>query len=236
MKNIEFIIFDLDNTLLHFDDYWDDSVKETFKIFNITRLSDAEEIFKVYKEQDDIYCAHFDAGRITLEELRRYRFLETMKAFKLDVVEEDHDEFQDIYRTIANRMIKPNEKYNNLLKRLLNKYSLAIMTNGSSDFQREKLARMEIIDLFHNDFIFISEEVGYSKPSPEIYQKALNEFRAQAKKVLFVGDSITNDVSAPLKMGMEAVWVNKDNRSLLEDVNPTAIISDVTEMENILVS
>src|SRR5690606_9228422 len=114
------------------------------------------------------------------------RFIETMKAFELDVTEEDHNEFQNMYTSIAYHLIKPNPVYNELLKRLSEKYTLAIMTNGSSGYQREKIKRLEMEDIFQKDLIFISEEVGYSKPSPEIYQKAINWFKIIPSKILFV--------------------------------------------------
>jgi FMN phosphatase YigB (HAD superfamily) len=75
LKGIKAIIFDLDNTLLHFEDYWDMSVKNTFNEFNATRKLNSEDLFSVYQYQDKVYCELFDAGKISLINLRRYVFL-----------------------------------------------------------------------------------------------------------------------------------------------------------------
>src|SRR5690606_7130555 len=110
--------------------------------------------------------------------------------------------FQDLYTVTAYPFIRPNSQYNELLRRLSEKYKLAIMTNGSSDFQREKLKRTEVDTYIHKDYIFISEEMGYSKPSPQIYQTALTRMQMNAADVLFVGDSIGNDILGPKNAGM----------------------------------
>ena len=62
------------------------------------------------------------------------------------------------------------------------------------------------------DFKVFSSEVGYRKPSPRIYQAALeaaagNGHPADPSRVLFVGDSPAYDVHAPAAMGMKTALV-----------------------------
>ncbi|MBY0359846.1 MAG: HAD family hydrolase [Candidatus Obscuribacterales bacterium] len=54
-----------------------------------------------------------------------------------------------------------------------------------------------------------SFEVGASKPDKRIYEAACRQFDVSPDQCLFVGDSLANDVCAPLAFGMPAVLVNR---------------------------
>ena len=54
-----------------------------------------------------------------------------------------------------------------LIEHLSRDYRLAIVTNGLSIVQRGRMARSELNPYFED--LFISEELGVSKPNPEIF-------------------------------------------------------------------
>jgi putative hydrolase of the HAD superfamily len=93
---------------------------------------------------------------------------------------------------------------------------LAIVTNGASDTQREKLAILGIADLF--DAIIVSGEVGAAKPDPRIFEVALATLEVDAADAVHVGDSLRLDVGGALAAGIHAVWLNRTGaaRSALE--------------------
>jgi HAD superfamily hydrolase (TIGR01509 family) len=134
----------------------------------------------------------------------------------------------------TNQFIKPNAKVNRILALLSEQYLIGVITNGTPDFQRNKIKQMGIGAYFKDENLFISEEVGYSKPAKEIYQMALNHFQVTADEVIFVGDSLKNDVIAPMHYGMRAIWVNNHNESLPADVTPYATITAIEQLESIL--
>ena len=82
---------------------------------------------------------------------------------------------------------------------------LGVVTNGDSGFQREKLRRLGLIDLF--DVILTSSEVGIEKGDERIYRCALQRLDVEPTHVWMVGDSLDQDVAVPQELGMKGVWV-----------------------------
>jgi putative hydrolase of the HAD superfamily len=54
-----------------------------------------------------------------------------------------------------------------------------------------------------------SEEVGFKKPCPEIFQAALRRAEVAAAEAVFVGDSWESDIMPAGGMNMGAVWFNR---------------------------
>jgi len=65
-------------------------------------------------------------------------------------------------------------------------YKIGLISNWSKVL-RGKLADQNIHDLF--DEIIISEEVGYQKPQPEIFEITFNKFRIKSDEMIFVDDT-----------------------------------------------
>lgn len=59
------------------------------------------------------------------------------------------------------------------------------------------------------DIVVFSYEVGLQKPEQEIYRRVSQKMTLPAGRILFVGDSVRNDVSGPKAVGMKAVLVDR---------------------------
>lgn len=234
MQHIRLILFDLDNTLLHLHEYWEESIKEAFRQMEISSDLELDELYSFFKIQDELYCKLYDEGVISLWEFRRDRFIKTMEHFKRNVTNEDAVQFHELFTSLTNYYIKPTGKLDRTLALLAEKYLIGVVTNGTPDFQRNKIRQMGLSRYFKDEHLFISEEVGYSKPAKEIYQMAMDAFKVAAHEVVFVGDSIKNDVIGPMNHGMKAIWVNNHADSLPSHVIPYAIITEFAQLEQIL--
>jgi putative hydrolase of the HAD superfamily len=234
MVETRLILFDLDNTLLHLHEYWEESMKEAFKQTAVTNAIAINELYPIFKEQDELYCQLYDEGVISLWEFRRDRFIKTLEHFNISVSNEDAIQFHELFTSLTNDFIKPSAKLDHTLALLSEKYFIGIVTNGTPEFQRNKIKKMGISRYFKDEHLFISEEVGYSKPAKEIYQMAMDTFHVAAHEVIFVGDSLKNDVIAPMNHGMLAIWVNNHSESPPAGVTPYAIITEIEQLEQIL--
>jgi phosphoglycolate phosphatase-like HAD superfamily hydrolase len=87
------------------------------------------------------------------------------------------------------------------------------------------------IPYFSPELIVISEEAGHEKPAPEIYMKALSAAGTAAEHALFVGDSWSNDVVGPGRVGLRAVWFNKRGGQAAPQSNLAGVISRLEELE-----
>ncbi len=59
------------------------------------------------------------------------------------------------------------------------------------------------------DHIFTSEDLQVYKPQKAFYEKILAALTLLPEEVLFVGDSLTDDVFGPRQAGMKTCWVNR---------------------------
>jgi putative hydrolase of the HAD superfamily len=104
----------------------------------------------------------------------------------------------------ALRLFDDVQEVLNLLKPRL---SLALITNGASDTQRNTLGILGIAQLF--DAIIISGEVGIAKPDASIFALALQTLGVEPEETWHVGDSLGTDVAGALGAGLTAVWLNR---------------------------
>jgi putative hydrolase of the HAD superfamily len=81
---------------------------------------------------------------------------------------------------------------------------LAVITNGGSSSQRDKLQTLGIVDLF--DAIVISEELGAKKPDPRIFRAALERLNLAAAECVFIGDNPEKDVRGASLAGIHVIW------------------------------
>ncbi len=59
--------------------------------------------------------------------------------------------------------------------------------------------------------IIISEEVGWRKPKPIIFVRAMELLDISPEEALFVGDNFRADICGAKGVGMDAVWLNNKN-------------------------
>lgn len=89
-------------------------------------------------------------------------------------------------------------------------------------------------DLRNNDIniknIFTSESMQVYKPKSEFYRKILSAVNADADEVLFVDDSLTDDVLGPQKVGIKTCWINRKGTNLNYNIKPDYIINNLKEL------
>lgn len=89
---------------------------------------------------------------------------------------------------------------------------MALLTNGLSEVQRVRVARLELERYF--GAIVISSEIGAAKPAPAIYDAAFAMLGGPAKAgALMVGDSLTSDIQGGRNYGIATCWYNPHRRA-----------------------
>jgi HAD superfamily hydrolase (TIGR01549 family) len=85
-----------------------------------------------------------------------------------------------------------------------------IVTNNLVSEQEDKLTAIGLRPLL--SFLVISEAVGHSKPSPEIFREALRRGGVPATDARMVGDSWEADIQGAASVGIPAIWYNPRGR------------------------
>lgn len=111
-----------------------------------------------------------------------------------------------------------------------------IITHGWTIKQAEKIVRLGLVPHLDRRAVFISDQLGISKPNPKIYALALRDLGLQAAQAMYVGDSPSHDITPPKSLGMKAVWAKRASRFQPgpADATPDHVVQDFTELRGIL--
>ena len=94
-------------------------------------------------------------------------------------------------------------------------YRLGMVTNGSSDTQREKIGRWQLEPYF--DEIVIESEFGRGKPDPGVFRQALAGTGAAPDEAWMVGDNLYADIGGAQGVGVHSVWIHRERLQFPED-------------------
>jgi 2-haloacid dehalogenase len=89
-----------------------------------------------------------------------------------------------------------------------NKLELFIASNYVSNVLEKELDFLNIKKYFKK--IFVSDKIGFRKPSQEFFEKVLKEIPYSPNEIVFVDDQKKNLKSAK-KFGLKTIWVNNKN-------------------------
>jgi HAD superfamily hydrolase (TIGR01509 family) len=93
-----------------------------------------------------------------------------------------------------------------VLEQLNGDFKLGALTNGNADIYKTDAAE-------YFDFAFLAEDIGSSKPHPDMFQAALKAAKVTADAVVHVGDDPVHDVQGARDAGMHTVWVNTQGKT-----------------------
>jgi putative hydrolase of the HAD superfamily len=99
-----------------------------------------------------------------------------------------------------------------VLSVLAKHYKLAVVSNFMIQDGIEELLQLNQADRFF-DFVITSINSGWRKPSPLIYQTALQHAGCQPEEILFVGDDYENDYVLPGRVGMNVIFLEKNYKN-----------------------
>ena len=88
-----------------------------------------------------------------------------------------------------------------VLQRLARHYTLGALTNGNADIYKTDAGE-------YFDFAFLAEDIGASKPHPDMFHAALERAGVAAENIIHVGDNPEHDIQGALDVGMRTVWMN----------------------------
>ncbi len=224
---IKHIFFDLDHTLWDFDK---NSRLAFERMFHAHRIGvNLDEFISVYEPINFHYWKLYREEKVSKDQLRRGRFLESFQVFGIQYNETDLDRLATSY---IDELPKDNhlfEGVKDILGYLESRYELHIITNGFQEVQHLKLTNSGIINFFKT--VTTSEEVGLKKPNPIIFEKALEKASAEARLSLMVGDTFEADILGAEAVGMETLFFNYRKEQV-----PAAYrkIDEITELRKLL--
>lgn len=226
------IIFDVDETLYDMTQPFERAFKELWQDkYNI----DMYELYTVSRIHSDRVFDQVMAGTMTVDDAGIYRMQNAMKDFGYDITEEEALKFQHVYRRHQQHLdiSETMEKILNLIKE--HGISLAILTNGDTEHQMEKIRGMGLERWFSDDRIFVSDAVGYFKPDVRTFQAVENALKLNREETWYIGDSIENDVEGAGAAGWHVILFNRrHNDTSVIQHKPDYIVENEEELLDVV--
>ena len=115
------------------------------------------------------------------------------------------------------------------LENLKKNFSVFIGSNTDNDVLTSVMEKNNVF----LDNVYTSENLRCYKPSPNFYKKIINENNLFPDEVLFVGDSLSDDIWGPRKIGIKTCWVNRNTKDT-KDTKPDYTVNTLLEIEQCL--
>lgn len=118
-----------------------------------------------------------------------------------------------------------------LFSRLRKKFRLGIITNQICQFQIQKLRTIDPRGQYFS-WLVTSEEAGVEKPHVGIYREACKRARCRPSEALMIGNSWTDDVQGPGRIGMKAIYVGpRQNRRHSKNIRQIPSLSHLLRLD-----
>jgi putative hydrolase of the HAD superfamily len=131
--------------------------------------------------------------------------------------------------------LAPHQDAMRLLKALTKTRLIrGVVSDGLQVKQAEKLLRLGIYPLLSPGAVFISEQMGISKPNPKIFSKACRKLGVPAGQALYVGNSMSQDIAPAAAAGLHTVFTRRGGREDDPSASPEHSIDNFDELRQIL--
>ena len=222
IKKIKLIAFDLDNTL------YDESLYFKYGINSISLKLKKELGLDPNKSEKKLW-------KILNENGKHYHHL--FDDFLKEVNLEKNDYLPKLLKTFTdvNQKLILFSGVADLLKKLKEKYRIAIITNGRQEIQKNKINLLNIKQFF--DFIIYSSELKEDKPSKFPFQYLLDQANIKSENMIYVGDNPLTDFKGAKQLGIFTIRIpNKEfDRTHFNEKNDADLkINKLNELIKIL--
>lgn len=234
---IDRLFFDIDDTLYSTSDF-----AETARRNSIQALCDigvdvpAERLFKelqeVIREFSSNYPYHYDKLLLRLPD-------EAMQNVDKDVAVAAA---VMAYHRTKHEQLQPFPDVEPFLHALSDSNipdAPAIISEGLSVKQAEKILRLDLYSYFDPHGFYISEKVGISKPNPKLFQTATRQSNTSPARAVMIGDRLEKDIKPANEVGMHTVHIKRvdkyqDETGDFEQITPDFTIENYSELRNML--
>lgn len=226
---IKILLWDIDGTLLDFGKAEEYGIRKCFEIFGLGECTD--EMLSRYSQINRKYWEMLERGELTKPEVLRGRFEEF---FETEGIEFDKiDDFNLEYQYRLGDKVFFCDNGLETVQSLKGKVKQYAVTNGTYVAQSRKLCQSGLDKIF--DGIFISDMIGFEKPSIEFFdavQKEIGEFNRE--EVMIIGDSLTSDIRGGNNADILCCWYNPHGTENKDNLRIDYEISNVEDIMKIL--
>lgn len=215
LTNTAVVVFDLDNTLIDRQRAFVRWLSDFLRCHLTTDHHDRRQVMRHLLRVDD-------GGRTSRHEV--YREISA----QVNQVVSPHDIGKQVVQELY-RYVRPDERVQNLLKRIVGEKRVALATNGSVINQQRKLTSAMLNEVPW-ELVAISQALGVSKPHREFFDSVRRGLRQPPESLLMVGDDWDRDIQGASEAGWKTCWVSWGRYLPKHGQAPTMVVQDVFEL------
>ena len=224
---IEFLLLDLDDTILDFHMQEAAAIRKTLSEAGI---EPTDELCDLYSKINLRHWKMLEKGEITRETLAWHRFQELFETLG---VEGNSQKTGEIYwdHLACGHYFLPGAEA--AVKALAKKYQLYMVTNGTARVQYSRIASAGLAPYFKD--IFVSQEIGVNKPEKAYFDVCFAKIPGfDRERAMIVGDSLSSDIRGGKNAGIKTCWVNPKGKAAPPENMPDYEIESIAQLEALL--
>lgn len=223
----EFVFLDLDDTILDFHAAERIALAKTLSHFGVAPTAAVVERYHIINRQ---HWERLERGELTRAQVQegRFRVLFAELGREADPVAITRNYEKNL--GIGHYFLPGAQEAVQALSR---HHRLFLASNGTASVQHSRLTSAGLYPYFEK--VFISQEIGYNKPSKEFFQACFAQIpHFRRESAIMVGDSLTSDILGGVNAGIKTCWCNPEHLPGRADIRPDYEIASLSQLEAIL--
>lgn len=199
------IVFDVDDTLYKRSQPFTRAARD---IFGNRFDWDWNELYRIRNIYSEEIFADSQAGRISMEEMYEYRLGKAVQHFGYTTNREEVLQFEKKY-IYYQSLIQLDPPFDTLIEKLYKmNVPMAVLTNGPSEHQRNKIRALHLEQWIPKDRWIVSGDYAKAKPAPEIFHATEEKLSLKPEDLIIIGDNYQSDILGAINVGWKTIWYN----------------------------
>ena len=222
----EFLFLDLDDTILDFQKAERIALAKSIREFGV---EPTEAVLARYHEINKWHWEQLELGKLTRDQVKQDRFAALFRELGEPGDAAACARTYEKNLAIGHYFLPGAEE---ALEQLHGKYRLFLASNGTASVQKGRMTSANLYRFFEQ--VFVSQEVGFNKPSLEYFQACFARIPGFCpERAMMVGDSLTSDILGGIRAGIPTVWVNPQHKPS-RDIHPDYEIEALSQLPRLL--
>lgn len=224
---IEFLLLDLDDTILDFHKAEYVALSKTLRSFGI---EPTDEVCALYSRINKDHWEMLERKEITRPQVLLGRFETLFRQVGMAGNPEDVAAQYEENLAFGHFFLPGAEE---ALQALFPCYKLYLVSNGTAKVQAGRLESAGISKYFQE--IFVSQTIGADKPDKVYFDRCFARIPGlDREKAMIVGDSLTSDILGGINAGIATCWVAPGDKPVSKDICPDYRIGSLGELPGLL--
>lgn len=224
---IEFLLLDLDDTILDFHKAERIAISKSIREFGV---EPTEKVLERYHWINRWHWEQLELGVMTRQEVLVGRFAALFREFGVEVDPAAVARTYEKNLSVGHYFLPGAEEAVDALHR---KYRLFLVSNGTASVQKGRLTSANLYRFFEQ--VFVSQEIGHNKPAKAFFDACFARIPGfDPEKAMIVGDSLSSDIQGGINAGIKTCWVNPAHAAPKNGIKPDYEIEALHQLGELL--